>query len=108
MKKVKPKLKFLALNNLLNFSHMLICPVMAYRIPVVSVMVLRSVFPELRNCSSHHTHTDLCEILQNPRTFNNVNDAKKKKKLSKLPLFNVFGNQLPVWNKCNCYSTAEL
>lgn len=87
---------------------MLICPVMVYRNPVGSVTVLRSIFHELRNCSSYHTHTYLCEILQNPRTFNNANDAKKKKKLSKLPLFNVFGNQLPVWNKCNCYSTAEL
>lgn len=108
MEKVKSKLKFLALNNLLNFSHMLICPVMVYRVPAGSVMVPRPIFHGLRNFSSYHTLTYLCETLQNPRTFNNVNDARKKKKLSKLPLFNVFGNQLPVWNKCNCYSTAEL
>lgn len=93
---------------LLNFSNMLICPVMEYKIPIGSVMAPRSIFHGLRNCSSYHTLTYLCETLQNPRTFNNVNDAKKKKKFSKLPLFNVFGNQLPVWNKCNCYSTAEL
>jgi hypothetical protein len=81
---------------------------MAYRIPVGPQMVPRPIFHGLRNCSFHHTLPYLCEILQNPRTFNNANDASKKKKLSKLPLLNVFGNQLPVWNKCNCYSTAEL
>lgn len=57
MEKVKCKLKFLALSNLLNFSNMLICPVMAYRIPVGSVMVPRSIFHGLRNCSSYHTLT---------------------------------------------------
>lgn len=108
MEKVESKLKFLALNHLLNFCNMLICPVMAYKIPVGSGVVPRSIFHGLRNHSSYHTLTYLCEILQNPRAFKNVNDAKKKKKLSKLPLFNVFGNQLPIWNKCNCYSTAEL
>lgn len=44
---------WLALNNLLDFSNMLICPVMAYRIPSGSVMVPRSIFHELRNLSTH-------------------------------------------------------
>lgn len=79
---------------------------MEYKIPIGSVMAPRSIFHVLRNCSSYHTLTFVEH--SRIRGLSNVNDAKKKKKFSKLPLFNVFGNQLPVWNKCNCYSTAEL
>lgn len=57
MAKVKSKLNFLAPNNLLNFSTMLMCPVMAYRIPIGPVMVPRSIFHGLGNCSSYHTLT---------------------------------------------------
>lgn len=50
-------MKFSCSECLLNFSNMLICPVMEYKIPIGSVMAPRSIFHGLRNCSSYHTLT---------------------------------------------------
>lgn len=77
---------------------MLICLIMAYGTRWLTHESQTNISRSQKSFLFPHTY--LREALQNPRMFSSVKDASTKKKPSKLPLFNVFGNQLPVWSKC--------